>query len=175
MKGGRDSEEAETPLGSGNNIASFIHLATFALRHPFRLAFLSFHPSTMTSNVPIGNNNNSNITAPTPQNTPLTQAPISLGLSRPTVPDIAEDNEGDEEATTKSGLPANLIPGLNALVSGKLQDLVGKPSGYIDSLPTPVKLTIEGLKGVQSQHNELQEQFKRELYELEKKVRAYLR
>ncbi|KAG6819131.1 hypothetical protein H0H93_015096, partial [Arthromyces matolae] len=50
----------------------------------------------MSSNVPISSNSN-NLTAPTPQNTPLNQAPIALGLSRPTVPDISEDNEQDDE------------------------------------------------------------------------------
>lgn len=88
----------------------------------------------------------------TPQNTPLTQAPIALGLSRPTVPDISEDSEPTETD-----------------VQGRLADLVGKSSGYIESLPVEVKKSIEALKGVQVKQNELQNQFRRECLELEKK------
>ncbi|KAI6112240.1 hypothetical protein EDD16DRAFT_1603698 [Pisolithus croceorrhizus] len=103
----------------------------------------------MSSNLPISQ---SDITAPTPQNTPLTQAPIALGLSRPTVPDISEDSEPTETD-----------------VQGRLADLVGKSSGYIESLPVEVKKSIEALKGVQVKQNELQNQFRRECLELEKK------
>ncbi|KAF9471863.1 NAP-domain-containing protein [Pholiota conissans] len=126
----------------------------------------------MSSNVPISGTGG--ITAPTPQNTPLTQAPIALGLSRPTVPDISEDNEG--EATTadevgEDGLPS--IEGIErhmlGMVQGKLADLVGKSSGYIESLPVEVKLNVEALKGVQVKQTELQNQYKRECLELEKK------
>ena len=52
------------------------------------------HTHTMSVNIPI---NQVDPTAPTPQNTPLTHAPIAQGLSRPTVPDITEDNEPDED------------------------------------------------------------------------------
>lgn len=103
----------------------------------------------MSSNVPISQ---SDITAPTPQNTPLNQAPIALGLSRPTVPDISEDSEPTETD-----------------VQGRLADLVGKSSGYIESLPVDVKKSVEALKGVQVKQNELQNQFRRECLELEKK------
>jgi len=109
-----------------------------------------------------------NLTAPTPQNTPLTQAPIAAGLSRPTVPDISEDNEphDDEDApTTAAGVQEAML----GLVQGRLAGLVGKSSGYIESLPAPVKKNVEALKGVQVKQNELQNQYKRECLELEKK------
>lgn len=121
----------------------------------------------MSSNVPISNS--SNLTAPTPQNTPLTQAPIALGLSRPTVPDITEDNEQDD--TDKVGADISAIQAqMLGMVQGKLAGLVGKSSGYIESLPIEVKLSVEALKGVQVKQNELQNQYKRECLELEKKV-----
>ncbi|KAH6904596.1 nucleosome assembly protein I [Coprinopsis sp. MPI-PUGE-AT-0042] len=91
------------------------------------------------------------LTAPTPQNTPLNQAPISLGLSRPTVPDISEDNENEE------------------LSEGRLAELVGKSSGYIESLPVEVKANVEALKGVQEKQNDLVNQYKLECLQLEKK------
>lgn len=123
----------------------------------------------MSSNVNI-NAAGADVTAPTPQNTPLNQAPISLGLSRPTVPDISEDNEDDGEVNEEdlNAMKAHLLP----LVQGRLAGLVGKSSGYIESLPVEVKLNVEGLVGIQTKQNELQNQYKLECLELEKKVRV---
>ncbi|KAF8502612.1 NAP-domain-containing protein [Russula emetica] len=105
------------------------------------------------SSIPI--NPASDMTAPTPQNTPLTHAPISATLSRPTVPDISEDAEPGEES-------ANVHDAVFGLVQGRLAGLLGKSSGYIESLPDGAKKTLEALKGVQNQ-------YKRECLELEKK------
>ncbi|KAI0638749.1 hypothetical protein C8Q77DRAFT_1077359 [Trametes polyzona] len=114
----------------------------------------------MSSNIPI---NQVDPTAPTPQNTPLTHAPIAAGLSRPTVPDITEDNEPEEEET------GAIQQAMLGLVHGKLSGLVGKSSGYVESLPVEVKKNVEALKGVQVKQIELQNQYKRECLELEKK------
>lgn len=112
-------------------------------------------------------------TAPTPQNTPLTHAPIAAGLSRPTVPDITESDEPAEDEDVPG---AALSPAAQAtmlgLVQGKLAGLIGRSSGYIESLPVEVKRSVEALKGVQVKQNELQNQYKRECLELEKKVRV---
>ena len=116
----------------------------------------------MSFNIPI---NQVDPTAPTPQNTPLTHAPIAQGLSRPTVPDISEDNEPEEEEPTGAIQQAML-----GLVHGKLSGLIGKSSGYVESLPVEVKKNVEALKGVQVKQIELQNQYKRECLELEKKV-----
>lgn len=119
----------------------------------------------MSSSIPI---NVHDPTAPTPQNTPLTHAPIAQGLSRPTVPDITEDNEPaeDEEAEEGSGAMQNAM---YSLVQGKLANLVGRSSGYVESLPVEVKRSVEALKGIQVKQTELQNQYKRECLELEKK------
>ncbi|KAI0319876.1 NAP-domain-containing protein [Amylostereum chailletii] len=114
----------------------------------------------MSSNVPIGNT--SDLTAPTPQNTPLNHAPIAAGLSRPTVPDISEDAEPQEE---ENNVGQNII----GMVQGRLAGLVGKSSGYVESLPDDVKKSVEALKGVQVKQNELQNRYKHECLELEKK------
>lgn len=121
----------------------------------------------MSSNVPISGSNN--ITAPTPQNTPLQHAPINLGLSRPTVPDITEDKEEDGDENTGNEL-SNIQQHMLGMVHGKLAGLVGKSSGYIENLPIEVKLSVEALKGVQVKQNDLQNKYKRECLELEKKV-----
>jgi len=112
----------------------------------------------------------SNITAPTPQNTPLTHAPISAGLSRPTVPVISEDKEEEGDEDNGQSLPSNVQNAMLGMVQGKLAGLVGKSSGYIESLPVEVKKSVEALKGVQVKQNELQNRYKRECLELEKKV-----
>lgn len=120
----------------------------------------------MSSNLPIAHGD---ITAPTPQNTPLNQAPIAQGLSRPTVPDISEDNEQEDDGD--DALPPGAQSAMLGLVQNRLSDLVGKSSGYIEGLSNEVKQSIEALKGVQVKQNELQNQYKRECLELEKKVR----
>lgn len=107
-------------------------------------------------------------TAPTPQNTPLTHAPIAQGLSRPTVPDISEDAEPAEDDNEQ--LPPAMHSAMLGLVQGKLAGLLGRSSGYIENLPIEVKRSVEGLKGVQVKQNQLQNQYKRECLELEKKV-----
>jgi hypothetical protein len=110
------------------------------------------------------------ISAPTPQNTPLNTAPISAGLSRPTVPDISEDKEevdDDEDSAPKQDVPAVMM----GIMQSKLASLVGKSSGYIEGLPVETKRSIEALKGIQVKQVELQNQYKRECLELERKVR----
>ncbi|KAH8983482.1 NAP-domain-containing protein [Lactarius akahatsu] len=114
----------------------------------------------MSSHVPI--NQHSDITAPTPQNTPLTHAPITAGLPRPTVPDISEDAEPAEDSTA-------VHEAMLGLVQGRLAGLLGKSSGYIESLSDGTKTSIVALIGVQVKQNELQNQYKRECLELEKK------
>jgi nucleosome assembly protein 1-like 1 len=123
----------------------------------------------MSSNLPI--DPSSNITAPTPQNTPMTnQAPIA-GLSRPTVPDITEgDEEEDDDDAQGGGALGAMQQAMLGLVQGRLQDLRGKSSGYIESLSVETRRNVEALKGVQVKQTELQNQYKRECLELEKKV-----
>lgn len=101
--------------------------------------------------------------APTPVNTPLNTAPISSRLSRPTVPAIDEnDAEDDEGNVTHSAI--------NAVLQHKLSTLIGKSSGYIESLPVPVKRRVEGLKGVATGYDVILKDHKKEMYELEKKL-----
>jgi nucleosome assembly protein 1-like 1 len=117
--------------------------------------------------VPISSSHN--LTAPTPVNTPAQHAPISSGLSRPTVPDITE--EAEELTTLGAG---GLQSAMLGMVHGKLAGLVGRSSGYIEALPTATKLNVEGLKGIQVKQTDLQNQYKRECLELERKVRRFL-
>ncbi|TIA87264.1 hypothetical protein E3P99_03298 [Wallemia hederae] len=103
--------------------------------------------------------------APTPQNTPLNAAPLGReGYSRPTVAAIGEDEAGESSAA------ANLPVGaLQQLMQGRLAGLVGKSSGYIESLPEEVKQRVTALKALQSDHNKIESEFQKQILELEKK------
>jgi hypothetical protein len=141
-----------------------------------------------TSSVPIGPSGAEGV-APTPQNTPLTTAPFAAGLSRPTVPTIGEENdEGDDNGSDANGPPqtppetsrfgdplklgAAGQAAMLGMVQARLQGLMGRSSGYIESLPVGTKRKVEALKGVQVKWEELYLQFKLESIELEKKVRS---
>lgn len=55
------------------------------------------------------------------------------------------------------------------MVQGRLGALVGQSSGYIESLPAPIRHRLTGLKGLQTQHAVIEAQFQMEIFELEKK------
>lgn len=58
------------------------------------------------------------------------------------------------------------------MIQGKLGSLVGRSSGYIESLPVSVRRRVAGLKGIQKEHAKLESQFQEEVLELEKKYFA---
>lgn len=60
-------------------------------------------------------------------------------------------------------------PLLASMVQGKLAGLIGKSSGYIESLSPIVKQRVDGLKGLQLEHTKLEAEFQREILELEKR------
>jgi nucleosome assembly protein 1-like 1 len=102
--------------------------------------------------------------APTPQNTPATAASSfaqRAAASRPTVAPIAE------EASALAGLSNN--PALLSMIQGKLNTLVGRPSGYVESLPRVVRDRLAGLRAIQDEHSKLEYEFLLELVALEKK------
>jgi nucleosome assembly protein 1-like 1 len=63
-------------------------------------------------------------------------------------------------------------PKLVQMIQGKLGSLVGRSSGYVESLPAPVRRRVAGLKGVQKNHSKLEAEFQEEVLELEKKYFA---
>lgn len=107
-------------------------------------------------------------TAPTPQNTPANNAPISSHAQQPGVGTIKE--EEFDRAAAASIFAQN--PKLVQMIQGKLGSLVGRSSGYIESLPAPVRRRVAGLKGVQKDHSKLEAEFQEEVLELEKKYFA---
>ncbi|WEW56293.1 histone chaperone [Emydomyces testavorans] len=106
--------------------------------------------------------------APTPQNTPATAAPIS---SRAQQPNIASIKEEDLDRVAAASLFAQ-NPKLVSMIQGKLGSLIGRSSGYIESLPAPVRRRVAGLKGIQKEHAKLEAEFQEEVLQLEKKYFA---
>ncbi|PBP17427.1 nucleosome assembly protein [Diplocarpon rosae] len=102
-------------------------------------------------------------TAPTPQNTPANNAPISSHAQQPGVEEF-------DRAAASSIFAQN--PKLVQMIQGKLGSLVGRSSGYVESLPAPVRRRVAGLKGVQKEHSKLEAEFQEEVLELEKKYFA---
>ena len=106
--------------------------------------------------------------APTPQNTPLNTAPISSHAQQPGVDSISEETM--DAAAAASLFAQN--PKLVQMIQGKLGSLVGRSSGYIESLPPAVKRRVAGLKGIQKEHGTIEAAFQEEVLQLEKKYFA---
>lgn len=58
------------------------------------------------------------------------------------------------------------------MMQQKLGSLIGRPSGYIESLPENVRRRVSGLKGIQKDHAKLESEFQEEVLQLEKKYFA---
>ncbi|TQS32207.1 hypothetical protein Golomagni_07484, partial [Golovinomyces magnicellulatus] len=113
-------------------------------------------------------NKRPDVTAPTPQNTPLTNAPISSHAQQPGVASIKE--EDIDRAAAASIFAQN--PALVQMIQGRLGTLVGRSSGYIESLPPVVRRRVSGLRAIQKDHTKLEAEFQKEVLELEKKYFA---
>ncbi|CAI5755767.1 unnamed protein product [Candida verbasci] len=115
---------------------------------------------------PIKKKNGDISKAPTPQNTPASVTSSYLKSQPPTVSTIKEE-EGEISNAAAQTIANN--PMLLSMIQGKLGDLVGKQSGYIDSLSKPTKNRIYGLKSLQLRQMKLEAEFQKELLNLEKK------
>ena len=58
------------------------------------------------------------------------------------------------------------------MIQGRLGSLVGRSSGYIESLPASVRRRVAGLKGIQKEHAKYEAEFQEEVLQLEKKYFA---
>ena len=98
----------------------------------------------------------------------MSNAPIEREqLARPTVGTIGEEEEQGEAADAAAALLPNAA--LTNMIQDRLSTLVGQSSGYIESLPAEVRRRVEGLKGVNVDHQKLEAQFQHEILALEKK------
>lgn len=130
----------------------------------------------------------------TPQNTPANNAPISSHAQQPGVASIKEGilcpilknhtqhigwpgktnidapSEDLDRAAAASIFAQN--PKLVSMIQGKLGSLVGRSSGYVESLPITIRRRVAGLKGVQKEHSKIEAEFQEEVLNLEKKFFA---
>jgi len=82
--------------------------------------------------------------------------------------DMTSDEEGGDggtKATTASALLQD--PAVMAALQGKLGSMVGQSSGYIASLPAPVKKRIKALKKIQLESTKIEAKFYEEVHKLE--------
>jgi nucleosome assembly protein 1-like 1 len=99
---------------------------------------------------------------------PASNAPISSHAQAPTIGDIQEE---DLDRVTAASLFAK-NPALVSMMQQKLGSLVGRSSGYVESLPSNVRRRVTGLKGIQKDHAKLEAEFQEEVLQLEKKYFA---
>ncbi|KAG5981272.1 hypothetical protein E4U55_003111 [Claviceps digitariae] len=113
-------------------------------------------------------NKRPDLTAPTPQNTPASNAPISSHAQQPGVASIKEEDM--DRAAAAAIFAQN--PKLVQMIQGRLGSLIGRSSGYIESLPLSVRRRVAGLRAVQQEHSKIEDEFQKEVLELEKKYFA---
>merc|ERR1712223_574794 len=79
-----------------------------------------------------------------------------------------EDQEIDGQ-NAKSSMAAELLknPAMFAALQGKLNSMVGVNSGYISSLPAPVKRRLKALKKIQLESTKIEAKFYEEVHKLE--------
>merc|ERR1712001_800918 len=79
-----------------------------------------------------------------------------------------EDEEIDGQ-NAKSSMAAELLknPAMGEALQGKLGQMVGMNSGYISSLPAPVKRRLKALKKIQLESTKIEAKFYEEVHKLE--------
>jgi len=82
--------------------------------------------------------------------------------------DMSSEDEGGA-GDAKTSLQASLLkdPAVLAALQGKLGSMVGAPSGYIKSLPLPVRKRIKALKKIQLEATKIEAKFYEEVHRLE--------
>lgn len=76
----------------------------------------------------------------------------------------SKDQQAASAAAALSGNPL-----FAQMVQGKLSSLVGRSSGYIESLAPAVQRRVTSLKALQAEHQKIEADFQREIFELEKR------
>jgi len=87
------------------------------------------------------------------------------------------DDEEVEGQNAKSTMAAELLknPAMFAALQGKLNSMVGVNSGYIASLPAPVKKRLKALKKIQLESTKIESKFYEEVHKLECKYHEMYR
>jgi len=87
------------------------------------------------------------------------------------------DDEEVDGQNAKSTMAAELLknPAMFAALQGKLNSMVGVNSGYIASLPAPVKKRLKALKKIQLESTKIEAKFYEEVHKLECKYHEMYR
>ncbi|XP_018106202.1 nucleosome assembly protein 1-like 1-B isoform X1 [Xenopus laevis] len=90
------------------------------------------------------------------------------------VEDVEEEETGEEANSKARQLTAQMMqnPQVLAALQERLDDLVGTPTGYIESLPKVVKRRVNALKNLQVKCAQIEAKFYEEVHELERKYAA---
>ncbi|EEB05917.1 nucleosome assembly protein Nap2 [Schizosaccharomyces japonicus yFS275] len=121
----------------------------------------------MSQEINIKNKILADLTAPTPQNTPLTK----FGLDKSVLEAEKQANGSSNTAKKVEEEIQGLLkenPQMVQMVESKLSSLIGQSSGYIESLPKDVKLRVKALKGIQEESKTIQVEFRKRMLDLEK-------
>jgi len=78
-----------------------------------------------------------------------------------------DDDGGEVDIQKTSASQLLKDPAVMAALQGKLGSMVGAPSGYIKSLPAPVKKRIKALKKIQLEATKIEAKFYEEVHKLE--------
>jgi len=83
--------------------------------------------------------------------------------------DLEDEEDEDEDGVDAKTMSAQLLkdPAVLAALQGKLASMVGSSSGYIQSLPAPVKRRIKALKKIQLEATKIEAKFYEEVHQLE--------
>ena len=86
---------------------------------------------------------------------------------------FSEDEAGGD---AKKSAAVSLLqdPNVMAALQGKLSTMIGANSGYIQSLPAPVKKRLKALKKIQFEATKIEAQFYEEVHQLECKYHTKL-
>ncbi|OCT87453.1 nucleosome assembly protein 1-like 1-A isoform X1 [Xenopus laevis] len=90
------------------------------------------------------------------------------------VEDVEEEETGEDANSKARQLTAQMMqnPQVLAALQERLDDLVGTPTGYIESLPKVVKRRVNALKNLQVKCAQIEAKFYEEVHELERKYAA---
>ena len=112
---------------------------------------------------------------------PLTPSSLALPASKkvlfwllihvPHLPPTDRSYQEDMDRAAAASIFAQ-NPKLVQMIQGRLGSLIGRSSGYIESLPTPVRRRVAGLRAIQKEHSKLEADFQEEVLQLEKKYFA---
>jgi len=88
--------------------------------------------------------------------------------------DVSSEDEAGGDAKKSAAVSLLQDPNVMAALQGKLSTMIGANSGYIQSLPAPVKKRLKALKKIQFEATKIEAQFYEEVHQLECKYHTKL-